>query len=245
MASVKHALFDFFGTLVSYSESRVEQGYSRSYDLLIANGARLSYAEFLERWSATFDEFEAQAQHRLDEFSMDAVCQEFLARVLPPSTSATMALFRDTYLNEWNRGVAYIPGVPELLSELAKDITLVLVTNTHHPALVQQHLEAMNIAQHFALVLTSVEHGKRKPSACIFERALAQSGGERDSSIYIGDSFAADYQGATRAGLPCLLIDPVHRHDVPDAARLTHILDLRTHLTGCDIVSTLSSAANV
>src|SRR5690349_18906340 len=78
-----HVLFDFFGTLVAYSESRVEQGFEHSHGVLLHHGARIEYPTFLEDWSRTFDEFEARAQQSLDEYSMDDVCRQFLSRVLP------------------------------------------------------------------------------------------------------------------------------------------------------------------
>jgi putative hydrolase of the HAD superfamily len=233
MPAPTHVLFDFFGTLVAYSDSRVEQGYARSHELLLERGAALDYALFLERWSASFDELETRAQDSLDEYSMDVVCEQFLSRVLPVRPdSGIVSLFRDTYLSEWNKSVRYVSGVRELLAELAEYFTLVLVTNTHHADLVHGHLHAMGLAQHFARVVTSVEHGKRKPSACIFERALALSSGKPETSVYVGDSFAADYLGATNAGLRCLLIDPERRHDVPDVNRIAHVLDVRALLAG-------------
>jgi putative hydrolase of the HAD superfamily len=228
-----HVLFDFFGTLVAYSASRVEQGFQRSHEVLLRNGAHIDYATFLERWDGTFEEFETRALQSLDEYSMDAVCGQFLSQILPRGPEReTIELFRDTYLNEWNKGVGYIPGVQELLVELGKSFTLVLVTNTHHAALVHHHLQAMGVADHFTTVVTSVDHGKRKPSACIFHQALALSAGKPETSVYVGDTFAADYVGATNAGLRCLLIDPEHRHDVPDANRMRHILDASTRLAG-------------
>jgi putative hydrolase of the HAD superfamily len=230
MAPVTHLLFDFFGTLVEYSESRIEQGYRLSHELLLAHGAQLEYGAFLERWDGLFGDFEADALRSLDEYSMDAVCSEFLNGVLTGAGAETTALFRDTYLKEWNKGVRYMPGVPELLADLAKTRKLVLVTNTHHAELVQQHLRTMDVARHFDAVITSVEHGRRKPSACIFERALELCGGVAACSLYVGDSLLADYRGAESAGLPCWLIDPGRRHDVPDEHRLGHILDLRARL---------------
>ena len=86
MPAPTHVLFDFFGTLVAYSESRTDQGYRRSHELLLELGADIDYAAFLERWAGAFDELEARAQHSLDEYSMDAVCGQFLSGV-PPSTS--------------------------------------------------------------------------------------------------------------------------------------------------------------
>jgi len=231
MKAPTHLLFDFFGTLVSYSDSRVAQGFGESYRLLLEWGADIGHSRFLERWAEVFEEFEVRAKRSLVEYSMDAVCACFLEGTLPrvPDPS-TIALFRDTYLEEWNRGVAYLPGVRELLEELSESFTLVLVTNTHHADLVRAHLAAMDVARHFKDVVTSVEHGKRKPSSCIFERALASSAGKPEASVYVGDSFEADYLGATRAGIESWLIDPAHRHDVPETARLGHILDVRARL---------------
>ena len=73
MAILTHVLFNFFGTLVAYSESRVEQGFQRSYEVLVTAGTQVDYSGFLERWSGTFEEFEMRAQHSLDEYSMNDV----------------------------------------------------------------------------------------------------------------------------------------------------------------------------
>jgi putative hydrolase of the HAD superfamily len=230
--ALTHILFDFFGTLVTYSESLVEQGYERSYEILTTAGASLDYSEFLERWSDTFEEFELRAQQSLDEYSMDAVCTEFLRRVLPqPADAELVDRFRDTFLLEWNKGVEPIPGVTSLIADLSQRFTLVLVTNTHHVGLVRDHLKAMGVEQYFAVVVTSVEHGKRKPSRSIFESAIEQSGGKRETSVYVGDSYSADYLGSVRAGLRGLLIDPEHRYDVPRTHRLANVLETRALLT--------------
>ena len=228
---MKHVLFDFFGTLVTYSESRIGPGFSGSYDVLQAHGAELTYPEFLARWDATFEGFEARALQSLREYSMDAVCSEFLSRVLPgaPNQQA-VSEFRDTYLTEWNQGVRYIPGTAELLAALADDHALVIVTNTHHAELVHAHLRAMNVRQHFVAVVTSVECGYRKPSVDVFEHALELVGGAKRDAIFVGDSFTADYLGATNAGLRCLLIDPERRYQVPAADRIMNVLETRERL---------------
>jgi putative hydrolase of the HAD superfamily len=231
MGELRHLLFDFFGTLVAYRNSWTEQGFERSHAVALASGAELDYAAFLQRVSNTFEEFEARALHSLAEYSMDAFCAEFLGRVLrrAPDSDA-VARFRDAYLSEWNKGVTYIPGVQELLAELAERFVLVLVSNANDADFVRSHLRALGIADRFAHVVISVEHGRRKPSPCIFQEALARVGGTAESGVYVGDSFAADYRGAAGAGLRCLLIDPERRHSVPEADRLTHILELRSRL---------------
>ncbi|MGA9762228.1 MAG: HAD family hydrolase [Gaiellaceae bacterium] len=231
MAPLTHVLFDFFGTLVEYSDSLVDQGFDGSYEVLVSEGTHLSYSGFLEQWSLTFNELEALSGTSLDEFTMDEVCERFLERALPRCPDdGIVARFRDTYLDEWNKGVEYIPEVPSLLAELSERYTLALVTNTHSAELVEGHLRAIGATGYFATVVHSVEHGKRKPSACIFESAIERSAGQPENAVFVGDSYLNDYQGALAAGLGGLLIDPEHRYEVPAQHRLGHVLDLREAL---------------
>jgi putative hydrolase of the HAD superfamily len=224
-------LFDFFGTLINYSASRIAQGYPRTHAVLSEAGASLSYDQFLRVWDAHFEALDRHADSELTEYSMHALCTAFLRELLPVAPQEhQVRRFRDAYLAEWNQGVQPIPEAKQLLSDLSQRFTLALVTNTHHAELVLGHLRNMDVERYFAAVVTSVEHGRRKPSPCIFARALSLCGGTSASALYIGDSYAADYQGASAAGLHCLLIDPERRHDVPASHRIDHILDVRTHL---------------
>ena len=227
MTKATHILFDFFGTLVEYSASRTEQGYERSYQVLLSNGVTLSYDQFLEKWSATCRRFDLQSEIDHDEYSMDDVVSGFLEDALALNARPDMVRhFRDAYLQEWNKGVQYIAGVPALLKQLSESYTLVLVTNTHSADLIRGHLRNMDVTHAFSAVVTSVEHGKRKPAASIFEQALRITDGRSDQSIYVGDSFEADYVGSNAVGMRCLLVDPQNLHSVPDEDRIDSVSSL-------------------
>jgi putative hydrolase of the HAD superfamily len=227
MQRLSHILFDFFGTLVLYSESRTEQGYGHTYKLLVDNGSELTYSAFLCEWDRLFSEFEQRSAESQDEFSMTEICEYFLRQTLGKLYKfKSVASFRDTYLEEWSRGVTYIPGVNEMLDVLAAKYTLVLVSNTHHADLVHYHLQSSGMDACFEYVITSVEHGRRKPSRSIFEHALNVSNGQKETALFVGDSYAADYEGAKAAGLACLLIDPDQRYDVPKSRRLEAVVDV-------------------
>jgi len=222
-----HILFDLFGTLVTYSDSRVDQNYSQSHKVLTENGATIAYQIFMNQWDSLFDEFEQQSALSLNEFSMTEICEHFIRKILGKAPkSDVVESFRDTYLSEWSQGVNYIPGVNEMLNVLSTNHTLVLVSNTHHGNLVQDHLRDSGMERYFDAVITSVEYGKRKPSRSIFNHALRSSNGLKETALFVGDSYALDYKGAVSAGIPCLLIDPAKRHDVPNSHRLDEILDL-------------------
>jgi putative hydrolase of the HAD superfamily len=158
---------------------------------------------------------------------MDSIVDAFLREILgrPPSQDLVVT-FRDTYIQEWNKGVKYIDGVPRLLDRLARRYTLALVSNTHRAEVVQKHLGEMGISQYFSAIVTSIEFGKRKPDPAIFAHALSLTGGRSRTAIHVGDSFTADYLGATRAGLSCLLIDPNKKESIALNERIDHVLQL-------------------
>jgi putative hydrolase of the HAD superfamily len=227
-----HILFDFFGTLVQYSSSRTVQGYEQSFDLLREAGLALAYEEFLALWVSVSSEFDMAAEHSHQEFSMAQLGSAFLMRALGQAPDSLVRAFVDTYLAEWNKGVHYPTGVRELLQRLARGFTLAVVTNTHDRDLVPRHLEQMGVSDLFELVVTSVEHGKRKPSPEIFHHTLRVLGAAPASCIHVGDDFEADYRGARSAGLRALLIDPLEEAPIPADSRLPSIFDLEARLSG-------------
>jgi putative hydrolase of the HAD superfamily len=157
--------------------------------------------------------------------------RSFVARALPGAFSEDrLALFLETYLEEWNTGVRSIPGLPDLLGRLVKKFRLAVITNTHDARLVPRHLERMGVADLFEGVVTSVEHGFRKPHPTIFESAVSLFGTEPGRCLHVGDDAVADYHGAVAAGLRALWVDPHGGAEVPEPARIQSILHLEGHL---------------
>ncbi len=168
----------------------------------------------------------------LDEYSMDASVAGFLNNVFGPDHSSELAnTFRDTYLQEWSKGVQYIDGVPALLKRLKQRYTLALVTNTHSADFIHSHLHKMQITETFSMIVTSVEHGKRKPHTSIFQHALRTVGCESHHALYIGDTFTADYLGANGVGMRCLLIDPRQKQNIRAEDRIANVLDIQRVLS--------------
>lgn len=228
-----HVFFDFFGTLVAYAPGARGEDHRGSHRLLVDAGCALAYEDYLAAWAHTFDEAERAASSSLDEFSMDQACGRFLAAALPGGAGGRLlGEFRDAYLGEWSRGVTPIVGVGAMLEELASRCTLALVSNTHHAPLVDGLLRRGGLAGSFAAVVTSVEHGRRKPCRTIYEHALALTAGAPGEALFVGDSFGPDYVGPRAVGMRALLIDPEGRAPVPEADRLASVLELRERVGG-------------
>jgi len=225
-----HVLFDFFGTLVDYSATRTELGYEKSFNLVREAGANLDYEGFLSLWSEVFAQLEGAAEQSHREFSMIEVGDAFVRRAGGVPHDGLARDLAKTYVAEWNKGVSYSPGVTELLERLSRRFALAVITNTHDPSLVPDHLERMGVSRYFEQVITSVEVGVRKPARHIFEHALRALRASRHQCVYVGDSYEADYQGAQGAGIRSLLIDPLHKARVPSEDRLASILLLEGRL---------------
>ena len=137
--------------------------------------------------------------------------------------------FVAAFIAEWSRGIRYYAGIHRFLSELAKDYRLSILSNTHYPALIHDHLARMEITPYFTHIVTSVECGWRKPHPCIFQQALANLAITANDALYIGDTYIDDYEGSQAAGIRAILIDPYDQHpDVVD--RISSLFALKNML---------------
>ena len=221
-------LFDFFGTLVEYSPSRVEQGYHASHELLLKEGVDISYAAFLENWVAVSEALDRWSRSTELEYSMEQVALQFIERVCPhrqsPGFSTRLWM---SYLDEWSAAIRYIPGVRELMQELSARFHLGVVTNTHYGPHIHAHLREIGISQHMAVIVTSIEHGRPKPHPSIFMSALERLDCAAGATLFVGDSHTADYLGAKGVGMQALLIDPCRVAGVPAHEAIGSVLDVR------------------
>lgn len=224
---VRVLLFDFFGTLVDYDPGRRDQGFERTHQLLRSFGAAVTYDDFVGGFDACFTDFERATAMDHREFSMIEVTDHYLTSLLgrPMSRDAVDDVV-ETYLVEWSRGVRPIDGAADMLAALGRHHRLGVLSNTHHPSLVPGHLAAAGIADAFDVVVTSVDHGWRKPHPSVYVAALEAMSAHASETVFIGDTFDADYVGPRAAGMAALLIDPAERHDVDERHRLRHLLDV-------------------
>ena len=228
---LNHIFFDFFGTLVAYSPSRRDQGYSISHKILKDAGATHSYDEFLDLWCIVSEEFDTSAEKTHREFSMMEVGEAFLQRMFEQQPQAELtSRFVNAYLAEWNKGVRYLPDLSKFVERMSKRYRLGVITNTSDSEIVLNHLEQTGVRGLFDVVVTSVEFGLRKPHPDIFHFAMREVGAGPQSSAYVGDSFEADYRGALAAGMRPFLIDPQNSSPVAEEARLANLFDLEQRL---------------
>lgn len=221
-------IFDFFGTLVRYSDGTFNgERYSLTHQVLLDRGFSLDYDVMVSRLDAAFQELDAQARVTLIEYHIHDAGRLFFSECFGAAPAdEVVAQFIETFNHEWNRGTIFYPEIKPFLETLAQRYRLSIISNSVYPPLVPNCLEAMGVVHHFAQVLTSAEFGFRKPDQRIFQEALARLRTDATQAIYVGDSFEADYKGATDAGLRCILIDPDRKWQNVVNDRVDSLFDL-------------------
>jgi len=216
-------LFDFFGTLVSYSPSRVDQGYPRCHEFVREHGSALSYVDFLTGVDSCFAEFDRRSDIDDREFSMGEVAATFLER---HAIGGDPAEFERRYLAEWSAGVVFPAGLKDLLTGLRRTHRLAVVSNTHSSTMVPDLLRGAGLADLFDAVVLSVDVGRRKPHPVIYATALEAMDTPAREAIFVGDSYSADFAGPVAAGITAFLIDGGKSAEVPPERRIDSVFDL-------------------
>ena len=208
----------------------MEQGYAATHGLLLNEGVNISYAASLDAWAASFEALDKWSRCTGLEYSMEQVAHQFIARVRSRRRSREFSTrLWMSYLHEWSTAIVYIPGVRELIQELSGHFRLGLVTNTHYAPHIHAHLREIGIAQYMSVVVTSIEHGRPKPHPSIFVSALERLDCAASATLFVGDSYTADYLGAKEVGMQALLIDPHRAAEIPAHEAIGSVLDVRTH----------------
>lgn len=97
--------------------------------------------------------------------------------------------------------------VPEILRDLRDaDYTLGVISNADGS--VSGLLEKFQLDQYFKCILDSAIEGIEKPDARIFLRAAERLNCKPADCLYVGDHPVYDVQGAQRAGMQSVLLDP-------------------------------------
>lgn len=229
---VRFILFDFFGTLVDYRVDNPIESFSSVIPGLNRKGYTEDVSCLYATWQSVYADMLSESLRTLAEFSFEAACLrtlESLPGVRPDEQLCSE--FMHGLLQGWNAQVRPIEGLNAMLEALQASYTLAVISNTHYAPLVHGNLARFGLSDYFSHVLTSVEHGQRKPSPELFHAMLRHLGAQASECLYVGDNPLDDYAGAVSAGLQPLLIDPAGQHShVPSERRIPHILGLAPYL---------------
>jgi len=120
-----------------------------------------------------------------------------------------------------------VDGTIEILTYLKEKYQLHIITNGFKEV---QHLKLNNcgLTPFFEEVITSEEVGAMKPNAKVFDFSLAKANAKKVESVYIGDDFIVDVEGAKNAGLHTIFYNPNKKqHDLKLFGDIVELKELK------------------
>jgi putative hydrolase of the HAD superfamily len=231
MRAMTDLIFDFFGTLVDCSFESIRDGDRKAYEYFVAEHADIHFEEFQKKMGESYFELVMLAKANHKEFCYRDIARHFTRKTLNKELTEEQAFqFGRIHVDEWNTGVRFIEGMSEFIERLSEKYRLSIISNTHCPKLLMANVRAMNIEKHFEVIVTSIEHGMRKPHTSIFADTLSHLKTAPHQSVYIGDTYEDDFLGAQRAGMNAYLIDPQNKRPELNHKRVAHIFELEDRL---------------
>ncbi len=117
----------------------------------------------------------------------------------------------------------FFPGIENFLSEMRKQLSLVVITNGPEFSQVPK-VERINLTEHVDHVIIGGQEPEQKPATSIFKKALQLANCQAQEAIHIGDSLAADIAGANSSGITSVWIQHEQALDADLGMKPTHTL---------------------
>lgn len=240
-------IFDLFGTLVFFDDSRVPTAEIggrtlpmtvRELPALLARYLPavdpLEFLRELRKVSAAVAEEKRQAGIELHS----AVRFERTLRAFGADAATALVggrHFAEQHMATLTSCVVCPDDRRDLLRDLSKRHRLALLSNFDCGPSGRRVLAEAGIAEFFEVIVISEEEGLRKPNAELFHRTCSKLAARPEDCLYIGDTLLEDIEGATGAGLSALWIhldaealSPATAV-LPDVSALPQWLSMRRH----------------
>lgn len=169
-------------------------------------------AELLHELYGAFDEKQFQAQQHKDRRApyfngyrenniaeISSVLVELLFQ--QPPTEAEMNRIIALRYNSFLNSIRVVDSCNEVLGTLAKQYRLGLLSNYPCSHTIRGSLERNGVAGYFHAIVISGEVGFVKPHSRPFERIIEALEVTPKETVYVGDNWLADIQGAKRMGM--------------------------------------------
>lgn len=228
--AIRYLMFDFFGTLVQYRDGVAENPTGRSLRFLQSIGIEISKHEFAARFQDIWDATDREARLSLREFHMHEVAARLFGHLGRRVSEIQVAEFAAQYIEDWCEGVVAIDRISAVLAEIALPSSI--VSNTYSPYLVPSLVQRFGLTGCFERIVTSVDHGYRKPHPSIYRRALNAAAVAPEEVLFVGDNPECDFHAPRQIGMHAVLISTIPKEGVEEKHRLPNIKDLPSHVLG-------------
>lgn len=205
---IKHVFLDLDRTLWDFNaNSRQELNNLWSAFKLHQKGISLP-DQFIKIYEKVNNEY--WAKYRLNEITKEELrgkrFEDTLAYFGIEDSMLAEEIGSKYIQNSPNRTIL-VEGAIEILTYLKTKYNLHIITNGFREV---QYLKLDNcgLMPFFEQIITSEEVGVMKPNPKVFEYALKKANASKEESVYVGDDYRVDIEGAINAGLQTIFYNP-------------------------------------
>lgn len=139
--------------------------------------------------------------------------------------------FDDKFMLQLTVNNLLVEGTLELLEYLThKGYHLHIVSNGF-AEVTNKKIENSKIEKYFKTITCADDVGVRKPDAKVFQHALDLAKAQKEESIFIGDDWVADVQGALDFGMDVIFFDSLKEgNTLPNLKVVTALIDIKQWL---------------
>lgn len=197
-------LFDYGNTLIEFGPAQVERcdrALSAAFERMFGphDFDRLSDIQHRERRAPYSGEF---LENDLAEVTRATIRELFGTE----PTEVQIQHLLEVRFDVMTSCVRVAPEVHYLLERLRGRFRLGLVSNYPCARSIRHSLEQHELHRWFDVVVVSGEVGRVKPHPQVFEAALSRMQARPEATLFIGDNWLGDIQGAKRYGMKAALI---------------------------------------
>jgi HAD superfamily hydrolase (TIGR01509 family) len=197
--TIKAVVLDFGQTLVDSAEGFKAAERQTQRKVFAALGLT-DFGEFLDVYRAVRGAFHAQSR-----FSRKAILAELFRRYGREADPAQLEAWETEYWDRVKAETRYFPETLDVLAELARrGLRLAMITNAQGQEVEGQHRLANypDLERHFETVIVAGEAGiPPKPDPVPFLRCLEQLRLPPGETVYVGDDWRIDVEGARAVGM--------------------------------------------
>ncbi len=209
---MKAVIFDFWGTLV---ENGVWSPIKQVRNIL---DVRMPFPEYVIRMERAM----MTKEHPTLKDAFVEVAKEF--SITPDEKQL------DELVGMWNKSwmlaQPYAETV-EVLQELQKEYTLILISNTDCFS-IPKVLEKFDLAKYFESVNLSCKKGFIKTDKNFLKTILDEQGLQVEDCVLVGDSIQSDMSSAKKVGMKAILLDRKDSRDFEE--KIKNLRDLKSKL---------------
>ena len=204
MGKIRAIAFDLFDTLVWIDKAPApNQRPSFLVKTLAAEGFAVDAATFPDLYRQTMARhIEATRDHGRETHNRFWLADALSAAGIPITPEdPRIARVVEAHFALFENRIHPVPGVREMLAQLAKRYRLGLLSNFTHGPAARRVLDKFGLSPFFEVIVISGEIGFRKPHPSAFAPLVEKLGCDCAEIAFVGDNLLDDVSGARQCGL--------------------------------------------